>query len=210
MKRGTKGDVTTEERCCRQFRPWGCSGSWTPAAEPGNSLTLRPCSSGASQNKNHEICRPGLTAGNLPTNLRREEQSINLRSKPPLLLRPGRRASAPARPKSSGLRISGGIFSILLGRVLVIPALTGFDVGGSVSMSIMILIVALGSGISGVVLLALHRGKPVGAPVTVLSFAGLAVLIFLVGSIAGTISARPFRGSRPWPARLRSWSRRTT
>ena len=91
---------------------------------------------------------------------------------------------APAglrKPKSSGHRVAAGIVGILLGTWLFIPSIAGFGEGGAGLMSFLILVAALGNITAGVVLLAHQRNRNQGPPMTSLSFAGLSLLLGLIG-----------------------------
>jgi hypothetical protein len=87
--------------------------------------------------------------------------------------------ATPNLPRSSGYRVAAGIIAIVLGFWLFIPAIAGFK--GFVFMGFLLLIAATGNLASGIVLLAKQRGRQQGAPVTVLSFAGFALLLALIG-----------------------------
>lgn len=88
----------------------------------------------------------------------------------------------PSRPKSSGFRIAAGIVGIACGTWFLVPSIAGFqNEGGVVFMAFLILVAALGSITAGIILLANQRQRGRGAPVTSLGFAGLTVLLGLIG-----------------------------
>jgi hypothetical protein len=88
----------------------------------------------------------------------------------------------PNRPKSSGFRVAAGIVGIVCGAWFLVPSIAGFSAGRSTAfMAFLILVAALGNITCGIVLLANHRGRSQGAPVTSLSFAGFALLLGLIG-----------------------------
>lgn len=89
-------------------------------------------------------------------------------------------------PKSSGNRVASGIIMIVLG----VWMFTQFLVGVSLQLgflALLSLIAAVGAVTSGIILLAKQRGRLRGAPVTVLTFAGFALLVslFHVGTERG-------------------------
>jgi hypothetical protein len=96
---------------------------------------------------------------------------------------PGQWASSvKQKPKASGYRIASGIVGIVLGSWLFIPSIAGLSNGSSTAfMALLILIAALGNVTAGIVLLANQRSRNQGPPVTSLSFAGLALLLGLIG-----------------------------
>ena len=88
----------------------------------------------------------------------------------------------PPQVKSSGYRIAAGIVGIVLGAWLLIPACLGLGNSSSTAfMGLLVLIAALGSVTAGILLLVNQRGHGLGAPVTSLSFAGLALLLGFIG-----------------------------
>lgn len=90
--------------------------------------------------------------------------------------------AGPPRPKSSGYRVAAGIVEIVLGVWLILPSIAGFGLGGGAAfMGFLALVAALGNIAAGIVLLAHQRNRTQGAPVTSLSFAGLALLLGLIG-----------------------------
>jgi hypothetical protein len=96
---------------------------------------------------------------------------------------PGQWAPAgPPKAKSSGYRVAAGIVEIVLGTWLLVPSIAGFQYGdGTAFMAFLVLVAALGNITSGIVLLANQRSRNQGPAVTSLSFAGLALLLGLIG-----------------------------
>jgi hypothetical protein len=89
----------------------------------------------------------------------------------------------PHRPKSSGFRVAAGIVGIACGLLFLVPSIAGFQKeGGVVFVAYLVLVAALGNITAGIILLAHQRQRRRGAPVTSLSFAGLTLLLGLVGS----------------------------
>ena len=82
------------------------------------------------------------------------------------------------KPKSSGFRVAAGIVGIVLGFVLLLACGVGFRANAVAGL--LLLIAALGNIASGIVLLAMQRGKTRGAPITAISFAGFALLAGLM------------------------------
>lgn len=82
------------------------------------------------------------------------------------------------KPKSSGFRVAAGIIGIVLGFVLLLACGVGFRANAVAGL--LLLIAALGNIASGIVLLAMQRGKTRGAPITAISFAGFALLAGLM------------------------------
>ncbi|MHC6231747.1 hypothetical protein ACX5I6_19620 [Arthrobacter sp. MMS24-T111] len=95
----------------------------------------------------------------------------------PLQFAPQWYTPAP-EPKSSGLRVAAGIVGIVLGALLLFPALAGF--AHNVIAGFLLLVAALGNVTTGIVLLASQRSRNRGAPITSLSFAGFALLTALL------------------------------
>lgn len=90
----------------------------------------------------------------------------------------------PNRPKSSGFRVAAGIVGIACGTWFLVPSFAGFQnegEGGVVFLAVLILVAALGSTTAGIILLANQRQRGPVAPVTSLGFAGLTMLLGLVG-----------------------------
>ena len=87
--------------------------------------------------------------------------------------------AGPALPRSSGQRVAAGIVEIVLGLWLFFPAILGFGVNLAV-LGILFLIASLGNIVAGIVLLVRHRDRAPAAPVTSLTFAGLAVLLIFI------------------------------
>jgi hypothetical protein len=88
----------------------------------------------------------------------------------------------PLKSRSSGYRVASGIIGIVLGTWLLIPSVAGFGAGSSTAfMAFLILVAALGNVTAGIVLLANQRSRNQGSPITSLSFAGLALLLGLIG-----------------------------
>jgi hypothetical protein len=85
------------------------------------------------------------------------------------------------KAKSSGFRVASGIIGIVLGAFLLMPSIAGFGHGGVDFMAFLILVAALGNITAGIVLLANQRGRSLGPLVTSLAFAGLALLLGLIG-----------------------------
>lgn len=92
----------------------------------------------------------------------------------------------PPPPKSSGYRVTAGIVGIVLGAWLFLQFLVGVSLGLGF-LAFLSLVVAVGTLTSGIVLLAKQRGRLRGAPITVLSFVGFALLVGLIhlGTSAG-------------------------
>ena len=90
--------------------------------------------------------------------------------------------AGPSRPNSSGYRVAGGIVEIVLGLWLLFPAVLGFRDNWGV-LGALFLIAGLGNLVAGIVLLVRHRDRAPAAPVTSLTFAGLAVLLIFVALI---------------------------
>jgi hypothetical protein len=89
--------------------------------------------------------------------------------------------SGRPKAKSSGFRVASGIIGIVLGAFLLMPSIAGFGHGGVDFMAFLILVAALGNITAGIVLLANQRGRSLGPLVTSLAFAGLALLLGLIG-----------------------------
>jgi hypothetical protein len=88
----------------------------------------------------------------------------------------------PTGPKSSGHRVASGIVGIALGTWLLVPSIAGISEGGGTAfMAFLILVAALGNITAGIVLLANQRRRSQGSPTTSLTFAGLALLVGLIG-----------------------------
>lgn len=85
---------------------------------------------------------------------------------------------AAPESKSSGLRVAAGIVSIVLGAFLLFASMAGF--ASNVIAGLLLLVAALGSITTGIVLLASHRSRTRGAPITTISFAGFALLAALL------------------------------
>lgn len=100
---------------------------------------------------------------------------------PPQQYVPAPWAAGRPKPKSSGYRVAAGIVGIVLGTWLFIPSIAGFSEGGVGFMSLLILVAALGNITAGIVLLANQRNRNQGPPITSLSFAGLALLLGIIG-----------------------------
>lgn len=98
--------------------------------------------------------------------------------------------AAPAKPKSSGFRIASGIISIVLGFFLLLEAGPGF--GHNAFIALLLLIAALGNISGGIVLLVMQRGRTSGAPITSISFAGVALLVSLMATAVPYYGAAPF------------------
>jgi hypothetical protein len=98
--------------------------------------------------------------------------------------------SGPPLPKSSGYRVASGIVAIVLGCWLFIASMASFasnyfSSGLVTLMSLLFLVAALGNLTSGIVLLAKNRSRLRAAPVTVLTFAALPLLLGLAGFFGG-------------------------
>lgn len=99
---------------------------------------------------------------------------------PPQQYAPAPWAAGP-KPKSSGYRVAAGIVGIVLGIWLLIPSISGFEESGEGLMSFVLLVAALGNVTAGIILLATQRSRYQGPPITSLSFAGLALLLGVIG-----------------------------
>lgn len=95
-------------------------------------------------------------------------------SYPPLQYEPQWGQTAP-RLKSSGFRVAAGIVGIVLGFFLLIASIVASSYNGFGGF--LLLVSALGNITSGIVLLAMQRGRGRGAPITAISFAGFALLV---------------------------------
>lgn len=82
---------------------------------------------------------------------------------------------AVPRPKSSGFRVAAGIVGIVLGFFLLIASVVASSYNGFGGF--LLVVAALGNLTSGIVLLAMQRGRGRGAPITAISFAGFALLV---------------------------------
>lgn len=92
------------------------------------------------------------------------------------------RVSDPNRSKSSGFRVAAGIVGIVCGVWFLVPSIAGSqNGGGDAFMAFFILAAALGNLAAGIVLLAKHRRRGQRAPMASLGFAGLAMVLGLVG-----------------------------
>lgn len=80
--------------------------------------------------------------------------------------------------KSSGLRVAAGIVSIVLGAFLLFASMAGFATNAIAGL--LLLVAALGSITTGIVLLASQRSRTRGAPITTITFAGFALLAALL------------------------------
>lgn len=88
----------------------------------------------------------------------------------------------PNRPGSSGFRVAAGIVGIVCGVWFLVPSIAGFqNGGGDAFMAFFILVAALGNITAGIVLLANQRQRGRRAPVASLGFAGLAMVLGLIG-----------------------------
>lgn len=91
-------------------------------------------------------------------------------------------SSNPDRSKSSGFRVAAGIVGIVCGVWFLVPSIAGFqEEGGTALMALPILVAALGNVAAGIVLLANQRRRSQWAPVASLVFAGLAMLLGMIG-----------------------------
>lgn len=90
--------------------------------------------------------------------------------------------SDPSRSRSSGFRVAAGIVGIVCGVWFLVPSIAGSqNGGGDAFMAYFLLVAALGNITAGIILLANQRRRGRRAPMTSLGFAGLAMVLGLIG-----------------------------